>query len=325
MHSFALNYIGNIRFSEKIEKINGAASNRLNEPRERDDKLQLQHHSRGSAPTMPSSSRAARVQPVHCPSMAAPPLLFSLTPSLAQLAPSSALLPRVQCVANLPMCAFTRAAGHAQNTSTGAPAPCRCRLPGASATSLATVARLRVVPFPNSLRRVCARLRAHPRAPACPLLSSCTSTMRVPLYVRSNGAPADSLPAQPRSAASTLLMRIFPRAAPAALPRTRPGGSTGLRHSMRARPYAIGDLPPFSPCRPCAAVHAAPSLLILICMLSRACPRAPPKLLRASMPRPGAPARPPDHLFVLLCSTRLVLSLALLSCGRMHLSHARPA
>jgi hypothetical protein len=115
----------------------------------------------------------------------------------------------------------------------------------ASAANLATTARLRVVPFPSSLRRACARLRAHPRAPACPLLSSCTSTMRVPLYARSNAAPADPLPAQLRSAASTLLMRIFPRAAPAALPRTRPGGSADLHHSMRARPYAIGDPPPF--------------------------------------------------------------------------------
>jgi hypothetical protein len=40
MHSFALNYIGNSRFSEKIKKINGAASSRLNEARERDDNLQ---------------------------------------------------------------------------------------------------------------------------------------------------------------------------------------------------------------------------------------------------------------------------------------------
>jgi hypothetical protein len=81
MHSFALNYIGNICFSEKIEKINGAASSRLNEARERDDNLQLQHRSRGSAPTVPSSGRAARVQHVHCPCVAASPCCFPSHPA----------------------------------------------------------------------------------------------------------------------------------------------------------------------------------------------------------------------------------------------------
>jgi hypothetical protein len=79
---------------------------------------------------MPSSGRAARVKLVPCPCVASPSPLFSRTPSLAWLMPSSALLPRVQCAANLPVCAFTRAPGHARNTSAGAPSPLPLSPPG---------------------------------------------------------------------------------------------------------------------------------------------------------------------------------------------------
>jgi hypothetical protein len=76
------------------------------------------------------ASNAARVKPVPCPCVASPPLLFSRTPSLARLMPSFVLLPRVQCAANLPVCAFTRAPGHARNSSAGAPGPLPPSPPG---------------------------------------------------------------------------------------------------------------------------------------------------------------------------------------------------
>jgi hypothetical protein len=235
---------------------------------------------------MPSSGRAAHVKPVPCPCVASPPPLFSRTPSLARLMPSSALLPRVQCMANL-QCVLSRAFQAMLRTPLQAPpAPCRCRLPGASVASSGMAAHLHVVPFPSSFQRACAGASAHPGAPACPLLSSCTSVVCVPLY-----APADPLPCIGWSAVASPALGGL-RAAPAHLPAccacrspsNMTWGSAGLRYSLRARPQAVGDPPPFYPCRPHSAVHAAPALLLLICMLSRARPRALPKLLQASMP-----------------------------------------
>jgi hypothetical protein len=298
MHSFALNYIGNIRFSEKIEKIDGSASSRLNEAHERDDSLQLQHRSRGSAPTMPSSGRAARVQHVHCPCVAAPTLLFSLTPSLARLAPSSALLPRVQCAANLPVCAFARALGHARNTSAGAPGPLPLSPPGRIRGKLSH-GRSPPRGALSQLPPVC--VRAPARSSPCPRVPA---TLQLHLHhARASVRPQQRCPCG-SSARTTALggLRATHAHLPACCACCSPSNTTrGLR---RPPPFhAIspicdrGSAPLFSlqalrgrACRsitPYSHLHALARTPACSGLTSRSPLRAP--LQHAARPEPGAP------------------------------------
>jgi hypothetical protein len=162
---------------------------------------------------MPSSGRAARVQPVHCPCVAAPPLLFSLTPSLARLAPSSALLPQVQCVVNLPVCAFARAPGHARNTSAGAPDPLPlsppgrirgklshgCSPPRGALSQLRSARACALIPVPL-------RARYSPAAPP-PCACLCMPAATVPLRIL---CPQNHARRPPRcSCASSRVLRLL--------------------------------------------------------------------------------------------------------------------
>jgi hypothetical protein len=92
------------------------------------------------------------------------------------------------------------------------PAPCRCCLSGASAASLATVARLRVVPFPSFLRRACTCLRAHPHArysPAAPPSCACLCTPIATLPLRTL-CPHNRARRPPRcSCASSHVLRLL--------------------------------------------------------------------------------------------------------------------